>query len=59
MNTLTILAPDKVTWVTRMPIQRSGYLVVRYRGHYHQVYGGIRGPLFLGQVPQGKTGGKV
>jgi hypothetical protein len=53
----TVLAPDKVTLVTRIPIRRSGYWVVRYKGHYHQVHGGCRVPMFMGQVPQGKTGG--
>jgi len=50
---VTVLAPDKVTIITRMPIRRAGYFVVRYKGHYHQVHGGGRVSMFLGQVPQG------
>ena len=41
-------------WIYRTPIRRSGYWVVRYKGHYRQVMGGIRTPLFLSEIKQGK-----
>ena len=41
-------------WIYRKPILRSGYWVVRYEGHYRQVMGGIRTPLFLSEIKQGK-----
>ena len=41
-------------WIYRKPIPRSGYWVVRYEGHYRQVMGGIRTPLFLSEIKQGK-----
>ena len=41
-------------WIYRKPIPRSGYWVVRYKGHYRQVLGGLRTPLFLSEIKQGK-----
>ena len=41
-------------WIYRKQIPRSGYWVVRYKGHYRQVLGGIRTPLFLSEIKQGK-----
>lgn len=41
-------------WIYRKPIRRSGYWVVRYKGHYRQVMGGIRTPLRLSRLIQGK-----
>jgi len=43
-----VITPDETTTVDRIPIRRAGYWVVRYKGNYHQVHGGIRGPLFMG-----------
>jgi hypothetical protein len=40
--------------IHRCVIRRSGYDVARYKGRYFQVFGGIRGGLFLGSVPQGR-----
>ena len=45
---------DDQEWIYRKPIPRSGYWVVRYKGHYRQVMGGIRTPLRLSRLIQGK-----
>jgi len=41
-------------WVNRTAIRRSGYWVVRYNGHYHSIGGGIRTPLCISAIKQGK-----
>lgn len=51
----TVLCPDRKTELVRTPIRRSGYWVARYKGHYHQIHGGIRGPKFLSQIKHGKA----
>ena len=33
--------------IARVPIQRSGYQVVRYSGRYHTVRGGGRTPAYI------------
>lgn len=33
--------------ITRVPVQRSGYQVVRYEGYYRTVRGGGRTPLYI------------
>ena len=40
--------------VCRTVIRRSGYWVVRYNGHYHSIGGGIRTPLCVSAIKQGK-----
>ena len=47
-------APDG-TVVHRVPLLRSGYVVVRWKGYYRPVYGGIRGPLFIGRSKYGRS----
>jgi hypothetical protein len=52
MKTVNIETPDN-TIVTRAIIRRSGYSVVRYKGYYHQILGGIRRPMFMSALRQG------
>ncbi len=33
--------------IARVPIQRSGYQVVRYNGRYHTIRGGGRTPAYI------------
>ena len=46
--------PDTDKFIERKVIQRAGYQVVRYKGHYHQVQGGIRTPIWVSRIKQGK-----
>jgi len=51
---MRIQTPDRKKTILRIPIQRNGYEVVRYNGHYHQVMGGIRNDYFLSSIKQGR-----
>ena len=56
---IAVLTPDKTKTVYRVPIARAGYQVVRYKGHYHHLRGGIRTPAWISEYPYGKAkGGK-
>ena len=46
--------PDTNKFIERKVIQRAGYQVVRFKGHYRQVMGGIRTPLRISRIKQGK-----
>ena len=51
---IEVQTPDRKKTILRTPIQRNGYEVVRYNGHYHQVMGGIRSDYFLSSIKQGR-----
>ena len=50
-----VLTPDKTKTISRVPIARAGYWVVRYKGYYHHLRGGIRTPLWVSKYPYGKA----
>lgn len=39
--------------IYRVPIKRTGWWAVRYKGQQFQLHGGIRGPLFIATPPIG------
>ena len=51
---ITVETPDKLELIERTLIERKGHQVVRYKGHYHQVMGGIRSNYFLSSIKQGR-----
>ncbi len=51
---ITVETPDRLELIERALIERKGYQVVRYKGHYHQVLGGIRNGYFLSSIQQGR-----
>jgi len=51
---IEVQTADRKKTILRLPIQRKGYQVVRYNGHYHQVMGGIRNDYFLSSIKQGR-----
>ena len=52
---ITVETPDRLELIERTLIERKGYQVVRYKGHYHQVLGGIHhGYYWLGSLKLGR-----
>jgi hypothetical protein len=51
---IAVETPDRLELIERALIERKGYQVVRYKGHYHQVLGGIRNGYFLSSIQQGR-----
>ena len=51
---ITVETPNRLELIERALIERKGYQVVRYKGHYHQVLGGIRNGYFLSSIQQGR-----
>lgn len=45
--TVTVRVRETGESITRVPVQRSGYQVVRYEGYYRTVRGGGRTPLYI------------
>jgi hypothetical protein len=49
-----MVTPDGKNIVSRTSIQMNGWTACRYKGRYHAIRGGIRGPMYISSIKGGR-----